>query len=105
MANSSKIKTPLKFGWLVHDKQYHLTKIKTWDNGTAYYTCLCDIDALIEDCNEVAKKDNWYIWPDGIVCIEVLSVDTVCRKCLKLYGEDLTFPLIKAKLGVKNPFD
>lgn len=101
MANSSKIKEPLKFGWFQND-QYHiafLKKHKLYDGALTYF-CLCNKNKYLSKFSGAL-----FIWPDGINCTEVLCKDTVCKKCLKLYGEDLTFPLIKAKLGVKNPFD
>lgn len=103
MVNSSKTKVPLKFGWLVRDRKYHIAiTSNTYYISILVYVCLCDITNYLDNA---VIKDNHYIWPDGNQCIEELCKDTICLKCLNLYGEDLTFPLIKAKLGVKNPFD
>ena len=73
-------------------------------NTNKVYVCLCN-HSMILDNNIIGNGKSWFIWPNGINCVKPLQLDTICRKCLDLYGEDLTFPLIKAKLGVKNPFD
>lgn len=114
MVNSSKTKVPLKFGWLLSENKYHIAQLENnYFNSLSgipappAYICLCDTSKFLEyaDNKNNSWYKNWYIWPDGTECTEVLCIDTVCLKCLNLYGEDLTFLLIKAKLGVKNPFD
>jgi len=108
MANSSKIKVPLKFGWLVADKKYHIAStnskyFKNTGRPKPVLVPLCNVNTFL--ASHPPKRINHYIWPDGDHCTEILSTGTVCKECLDLHGEDLTFPLIKAKLGVKNPFD
>ena len=107
MANSSKTKTPLRFGWLVKDNQYHIAIInKAYFSSTdtyfgTAYACLCDKSSFLAGY----PSGIYYMWPNGSHCTEVLCKDTICHECLTIHEEDLTFPLIKAKLGVKNPFD
>ena len=80
MANSSKTKTPLKFGWL-ESNQYHIAVLKRYERKLTYF-CLCDKKSYLSKLN----GEN-YIWPDGIYCTEILSIDTICKKCLKMLSK------------------
>lgn len=102
-----KTKIPLKFGWLIIEKKYHIAIITTGAWGRPIYACLCMTEIYLDEVNpqENYNHINNFIWPNGVQCFEPLNINTICSKCLTLHGEDLTFPLIKAKLGVKNPFD